>query len=496
MPVCTGIASPERSIHRSFSHPPHTAMLSHSMRFSLLLGLVGLIALSGCADGLTGPEAVEPGGELSIAEPTDTTLAAVLADVRAEVERSPKVREAATLLRHLNALELAAAETGKEAAGQTEAGRGLLSFLNLDLDFVLVYAPSVTDPEAQAEETFDGHAVRKRTYYRDSITGVSFSISLRGVVSLLNALLTDPNVLFIQLDGVMSRPLDVSAYEWIGEQEIPWGIEDAGATQASVAAGDGNGAVDVDLFVIDSQVAHSDLRVVSETSFLGPWDYRDTQGHGTHVAGIAAARDNDFGVVGTAPGARVHAVEVLDRQGEVKLSTLLSAVDHVAAYHRAHPNTPVVVNMSIGGYTGTTAYNALDLAIQASIERGIVYCVSAGNDGRDAARYSPAHVAEAITVGAYGVDGAFAPYSNYGAVVDVLAPGTDVLSTLANGRYGLLSGTSMATPHVAGAAAVYLSAHPQASPAEVRQALVESAYAGITGTPAGTTQRALRMGGF
>ena len=468
-----------------------------SARYLAFFGVLGLFILSGCADDLAGLDAEAP--DETTLSPDETELSDVLAGVRAVADRSPKLLDKEALYRQLDALanaDVQQAESVQTAGQTTEAGRGLLSLLNLDLDFVLVYAPSVADPEAEAESTFRGHAVRKRTYYRDSITGVSFSISLRGVVSLLNALLTDPSVLFIQVDDVLSRPLDVNAYRTIGAQEIPWGIEDAGASQASVAAGDGEGSVEVDLFVIDSRISHNDLRVVSTTSFLRSSDHPDTKGHGTHVAGTAAALDNGFGVVGTAPGARIHAVEVLDKRGEVKLSTLLSAVDHVAAYRRANPGTPVVVNMSIGSYTGTTAYTALDLAIEASIAEGIVYCVSAGNGGRDAARYSPAHVTEAITVGAYDADGTFASYSNHGAVVDVLAPGTDVLSTLAGGRYGFMSGTSMATPHVAGAAAVYLSTHPDASPDEVRQAIVESAYNGITGAPAGTTRRALHMGSF
>lgn len=461
------------------------------MRYLVLFGALSLFALTGCADELTGLDADTPGEVAPVPAPPDADLAGIIADVRTQVERSPKVMNKEALYEHLEAMERAQLE-----GADTEAARGLFSILGLDLDFVLVYAPSVTDPEAESESTFSGHRVKKRTYYRDSIPGVSFSISIRGVLSLLNSLLTDPSVLFVQLDGVMSRPLDVTAYQAIGEQQLPWGIVNAEAPLSSATAGDGSGAVEVDLFVIDSRVAHSDLRVVSQISFLSNSDLPDAEGHGTHVAGTAAALDNGFGVVGTAPGARVHALEVLDARGAVKLSTLLSAVDHVAAYRRANPDAPIVVNMSIGGYTGTTSYNALDLAVKASIEQGIVYCVSAGNDGSNAARYSPAHVTEAITVGAFNPDGGFASYSNYGSVVDVLAPGTDVLSTLVGGRYGLLSGTSMATPHVAGAAALYLSMHPDASPEEVRNAIVQSAHAGITRVPTGTTRRALRMSSF
>ncbi|MEP0548127.1 MAG: S8 family serine peptidase [Rhodothermales bacterium] len=463
----------------------------HSMRYLTLFGAVCLLTLAGCADELTGFDADAPDVVAPVPETPDADLAGIIADVRTQIEHSPKVMNKEALYGRLDAIGQSQA-----ALGDTEAARGLLSLLGLDLDFVLVYVPSVTDPEEESASTFSGHRVKKRSYYRDSISGVSFSISIRGVLSLLNSLLTDPSVLFIQFDDVMSRPLDVSAYQAIGEQQLPWGIVNAEAPLSSAAAGDGSGAVEVDLFVIDSRVSHSDLRVVSETSFLSYRDLPDTEGHGTHVAGTAAALDNGFGVVGTAPGARVHALEVLDAHGAVKLSTLLSAVDHVAAYRRAHPDTPIVVNMSIGGYTGTTSYNALDLAVKASIEQGIVYCVSAGNDGSNAARYSPAHVTEAITVGAFNPDGGFASYSNYGSVVDVLAPGTDVLSTLVGGRYGLLSGTSMATPHVAGAAALYLSMHPGASPEEVRDAIVQSARAGITRVPTGTTRRALRMSGF
>ncbi len=160
----------------------------------------------------------------------------------------------------------------------------------------------------------------------------------------------------------------------------------------------------------------------------------------------------------------------------------------------------MVINMSFGADIGTTEYNALDLAVQAAIDAGITVVIAAGNEGIDASTITPAHVADAITVGAYDVYNRFAYFSNYGPIVDLQAPGVDILST-GNGTKGswkgvLMSGTSTAAPHVAGAAALYLSQHPSASPAEVREALLANAIDIVHGAPVNTTTRSVWVGNF
>jgi hypothetical protein len=160
----------------------------------------------------------------------------------------------------------------------------------------------------------------------------------------------------------------------------------------------------------------------------------------------------------------------------------------------------MVVNFSLGADTGTPLYNALDQAMQASIQAGVTYVVSAGNDGKDAAHYSPAHVAEAITVGAFDRNNTFAWFSNHGPIVDILAPGVDVIS-LKNGELNdseqqveEMSGTSMAAAHASGAVALFLALHPMASPDQVERALRSTGRPDVAGTPSNTTNRMVYVG--
>ena len=220
----------------------------------------------------------------------------------------------------------------------------------------------------------------------------------------------------------------------------------------------------------------------------------DRNGHGTHVAGIAAALDNGFGTVGVAPGARLHSLKVLNQQGEGYLSWGLAAIDYMTQVKMESPQTTMVANMSLGFYSGTTSYNALDDAVAASVESGIVFCVAAGNDSMDASLVSPAHVSTAITVGSSGQDNnAFSAFSNYGSRIDVCAPGEDIYSTWLRNDYRLLSGTSMACPHVAGAVALHLWKSPRDKPARVREAIMAYAKPLVTNTPPHTTHALLSI---
>ncbi|MBM3842579.1 MAG: hypothetical protein FJ397_04830 [Verrucomicrobia bacterium] len=213
------------------------------------------------------------------------------------------------------------------------------------------------------------------------------------------------------------------------------------------------------------QLTHPDLNVYRNVSFAGTRTGNDDNGHGTHCAGIAAARDNNAGVVGVAPGARLWAVKVLDRSGSGSISNVIKGVDYVTRYS----SSIEVANMSLGGGNSSTLNNA----IANSVARGVVYVVAAGNSNVDAANSSPANSPNVICVSAivdtdglpgglgqgtgYGADDTFASFSNYGAVVDLAAPGVNILSTYIGGGYATMSGTSMAAPHVAGAAGLYLA---------------------------------------
>ncbi len=228
----------------------------------------------------------------------------------------------------------------------------------------------------------------------------------------------------------------------------------------------------VRVFVLDTgmYVNHPDLRVMEHVSFV-PELADDLNGHGTHVAGIIGARNNSDYVIGVAPGIGLHAIKVLDRNGDGTSATVISGINHVINFKRANPTVPCVINLSLGVVVNMTSYNMIDTACAQAVNEGIVVVVAAGNDSIDARNVSPAHTTEVITVGAYDVYDRLASFSNYGTAIDILAPGSNVLSTSYTGNTTIMSGTSMASPAVAGWCALYLQYQPTATPAQVAQAL-------------------------
>jgi subtilisin len=244
--------------------------------------------------------------------------------------------------------------------------------------------------------------------------------------------------------------------------------------------------VDADIAILDTGIDldHPDLNVFHERSFIpGTINADDDHGHGTHLAGVAAAKDNSFGMVGIAPGARLWAIKVLESSGMGEISTLIKGLDYITQ----HQNEVDVAVLSLGCECES---GALNIAINNSIKAGITIVVAAGNEGKDAGTFTPANNPEVITVSAiadtdgkcggngpptpYGADDMLASFSNYGNVVDISAPGVDIYSTFKSNSYTKLTGTSMAAPHVAGAAALYISLHPEASPNDVKSYLLTS----------------------
>jgi subtilisin family serine protease len=244
--------------------------------------------------------------------------------------------------------------------------------------------------------------------------------------------------------------------------------------------------VDADIAILDTGIDldHADLNVFHERSFIpGTINADDDHGHGTHLAGVAAAKDNSFGMVGIAPGSRLWAIKVLESSGMGEISTLIKGLDYI----NQHQNEVDVAVLSLGCECES---GALNIAINNSIKAGITIVVAAGNEGKDAGTFTPANNPEVITVSAiadtdgkcggngpptpYGADDMLASFSNYGNVVDISAPGVDIYSTFKSNSYTKLTGTSMAAPHVAGAAALYISLHPEASPNDVKSYLLTS----------------------
>jgi subtilisin family serine protease len=204
----------------------------------------------------------------------------------------------------------------------------------------------------------------------------------------------------------------------------------------------------------------------------------DCNGHGSHVAGIIGGQT--FGV---AKNVNLLSVRVLNCQGTGAWSDVIDGVNFVT-WHRRQPaqqGVPAVANMSLGGETN----RAVDAAVRNSIRAGVVYVVAAGNWNSDASAYSPAGVSEAITVGATNQNDARAEFSNYGPTLDLFAPGVGIPSAWIGGdlMIATASGTSMASPHVAGVVALYLQNHRTASPAAVCSALVGNSTEGVISNP-------------
>lgn len=338
---------------------------------------------------------------------------------------------------------------------------------------------------AQASVVAGRHGVSVENTYDSAVQGFSGRLTLRQLL----ALGLDRQIAYIEEDQRVR----------ISNDTVPPGIVRVGATLNSKALINGSNleSVNVDIAIIDTgiQLNHPDLYVYRNISFTGTRTGNDDNGHGTHCAGIAAARDNNAGVVGMAPGARLWAVKVLDRSGSGSISNVIKGVDYVTRYSTSIE----VANMSLGGGNSATLNNA----IANSVARGVVYVVAAGNSNVDAANSSPANSPNVICVSAtvdtdglpgglglgtgYGADDTFASFSNYGAVVDMAAPGVNILSTYIGSAYASMSGTSMAAPHVAGAAGLYLAGRAKpttaAAAAAARAAIIAAGH--LQSSPSG-----------
>jgi aqualysin 1 len=194
----------------------------------------------------------------------------------------------------------------------------------------------------------------------------------------------------------------------------------------------------------------------------------DCNGHGTHVAGTVGGT-----VYGVAKGVTLHPVRVLDCNGSGTISGVIAGVDWVTSNHVK----PAVANMSLGGGASTS----LDNAVRNSVNAGVTYVVAAGNSNANACNYSPARVAEALTVGSTTSSDSRSSFSNRGSCVDIFAPGSSITSAwhTSDSATNTISGTSMASPHVAGVAALYLQNNPAASPAQVFNAIINNATSGV-----------------
>lgn len=327
-------------------------------------------------------------------------------------------------------------------------------------DFILVFSDDASSVDiSEAAKGAKGKVLKK-------FNNVFNGALLNGPPSKILALAKNPKVESIEIDGsVTTQEVYANAV---------WGLDrsDQRDLPLNTSFNDlGNNAYSIPVYVVDTGIYAEHLefagRVAAGASAITDGNgSKDCNGHGTHVAGTIAG--SNFGL---AKQATLVPVRVLDCSGSGSYSSVIAGLDWIAANHPA--GVPGVVNMSLGG----PASSSLDSAVSNLISRGITVVVAAGNSGADACNYSPARVPGAITVGATAIDDSRASYSNFGSCIDLFAPGSSVTSAWISSTTSsaIASGTSMASPHVAGAIARFLYTNPTSTPYQASNSLTKSA---------------------
>jgi subtilisin family serine protease len=346
-------------------------------------------------------------------------------------------------------------------------------------DRYIVVLKDSADSHAVAADHARRYGVQDRVVYGSAIEGYAGKVP----PGKLDALRSDPRVEYVEPDGVVHTTTSQSGATWgldrIDQRALPLSNS---FTYFNTGAG-------VTAYIIDTgmRFTHDEFggRATSGYDAVDGGSADDCNGHGTHVAGTVGGS-----TYGVAKGVSLVAVRVLNCSGSGTWSGVIAGIDWVTANHAG----PAVANMSLGG----GASSSVDTAVRNSIASGVSYAIAAGNGnaggkGQNACNYSPARVAEAMTIGATDRTDTKPRWSNYGSCVDLFAPGVSITSGwyTSNTATNTISGTSMATPHVAGVAAQYLQSNPGATPLTVRNSLFNNATANMVKSSSTTNARLL-----
>jgi subtilisin family serine protease len=366
------------------------------------------------------------------------------------------------------------------SAAATQEGKFLKAARAIPGNYIVVLNEQADEPHQAALGLSSAYGGSPRHVYSSALKG--FSVSLPEAAAI--ALSRDPRVAYVEEDSEISvadtQNNATFGLDRIDQRDLPLNSTyNFNFTGAGVTA-----------YIIDTGIraTHTEFggRVAVGSGFTAINDGQgtnDCDGHGTHVAGTVGGAT--FGV---AKGVTLVPVRVLNCQGNGTVSGGIAGIDYVTSHHQA--GTPAVANMSLI----TSGSPSLDTAVNNSINDGVVYAIAAGNNNADACSFSPARVANAITVGATTSSDARSSFSNFGACVDVFAPGSSITSAWItdDSASNTISGTSMASPHVAGVVALFLESNPGATVATVASAIVSNAtFNKITGAGTGSPNRLL-----
>ena len=343
--------------------------------------------------------------------------------------------------------------------------------------YIIVFKDDLVDVDQLTESLSKQGGFKARYTYKHAIKGFAANIPAQALAGISN----NPNVKYIEQDQEVRLEATQTGATWgldrVDQSSLPLNGSYTYNTDGAT----------VDAYIFDTGILTGHAEFDGTRAKFGYDAFggngQDGNGHGTHVSGTVGGTN-----YGIAKKVTLYAVRVLDNSGSGSWSGVVAGIDWAVSHHTTKP---AVGNMSLGGGVSSS----VDDAVRRAVADGIVMCVAAGNSNVDAINTSPARTPEAITVGATTSADAKASYSNYGSIVDIHAPGSSITSSWNTGTTATntISGTSMATPHVVGAAALYLEAFPGSTPAQVEQGLKDNAVNGkLTGLVTGTVNLLLQ----